>query len=242
MEVMKENPLLKSFGAGLFFTFALFATAANADILLETGGTIASREAFDAATFIPDVGGYGQTAAGEFLLDNGTIPNGSGRTVSGGNIAGGWEVFQPFDVPEPGWVVETIGVDGWRVQDPLGLGMLGRLHPDNGAGFADENIVLGSNDYFLSTDPFNSNWRDEVIEVTLEPGRYWMHWSDNGDPNHWSAIFLGTSGLGSTSRSGGNLFPAGPTALRIAGELVPEPGCLTLMVIGALTVGARRRK
>ena len=37
-----------------------------------------------------------------FLLDNGSLPTGSGRTVSGGNIAGGWTVFQPFEVTGPG--------------------------------------------------------------------------------------------------------------------------------------------
>lgn len=57
---------------------------------------------------------------GGFLLDNGSMANGSGRTVSGGNIAGGFTVFQPFTVPAPGWNVTTIGTDGWNVEDPAG--------------------------------------------------------------------------------------------------------------------------
>ena len=47
-----------------------------------------------------------------YLVDNGSLPIGSGRTVSGPNIAGGWTVFQPFTVTEAaGWHVDTIGGD-----------------------------------------------------------------------------------------------------------------------------------
>ncbi len=108
--------------------------------------------------------GIGTTApptatAGGFLLDNGSNPNGSGRTVSGGNIAGGWTVFQPFTVPAPGWNVTTIGVDGWNVLDPLGQGMLGTLLPDDGSEVPDEANPIASAVYHLAGDPFNSNWQ-----------------------------------------------------------------------------------
>ena len=179
---------------------------------------------------------------GAFLLDNGSFPDGSGRTVSGGNISGGWTVFQPFLVTGPGWNVTTIGVDGWNVLDPQGLGMLGTLLPD-AAGTPDEGNPIASNTYSLATDPFNSNWRDEAFNVVLTPGMYWMMWEDNGDADHWSAIFNAPQGLASFSRTdAGSIFGSGPTALRIAGEEVPAPGALGLFVIGLGMTRRRRRR
>ena len=178
---------------------------------------------------------------GEFLLDNGSLANGSGRTVSGGNIAGGFTVFQPFEVTGPGWNVTTIGVDGWTVLDPQGLGMLGTLLPD-ADGDPDEGNPIASSVYNLTDDPFNPNWQDESFDVTLTPGIYWMKWEDNGDEGYWSAIFHAPQGLNSFSRNdAGDIFGSGPTALRIAGEEVPAPGVLGLFVIG-LGIARRRRR
>ena len=176
-----------------------------------------------------------------FLLDNGSLPTGSGRTVSGGNIAGGWTVFQPFEVTGPGWNVTTIGVDGWLVLDPLGFGMLGTLLPDDN-GDPDEANPIASTVYHLATDPFNPNWQDESFDVTLTPGMYWMMWGDNGDPGFWSAVFSAPQGLNSFSRNdAGNIFGSGPTALRIAGTEVPAPGGFGLLVV-ALGMARRRRR
>ena len=181
------------------------------------------------------------TFAGDFLLDNGSLANGSGRTVSGGNIAGGWTVFQPFEVTGPGWNVTTIGVDGWNVLDPLGFGMLGSLLPDDN-GDPDEANPIASTVYHLATDPFNPNWQDESFDVTLLPGIYWMKWEDNGDPGFWAAIFNAPQGLNSFSRNdAGGIFGSGPTALRIAGEEIPGPGVLGLFVIGFGMARRRRR-
>jgi hypothetical protein len=179
--------------------------------------------------------------ASEWLLDNDSIAQGSGRTVSGPNIASGWTVFQPFTVPEPGWDIETIGVDGWNVQDPLGYGMLGTLLPDTGANYPDESNPIASAVYYLGTDAFSQNWRDQSFDLTLQPGHYWMMWTDNGDANHWSAVFPGVSGENSFSRrtSDGAEFASNPTALRIFGTEVPEPGTICLLLLGA---GLLRRK
>jgi len=187
-------------------------------------------------------GNPGQYSPEGFLLDNGSIPNGSGRTVSGGGIAGGWTVFQPFTVPAPGWNVTTIGTDGWNVQDPQGRGMRGTLLPDQ-AGQPNEGSPISTAVYFLGTDPFNSNWRDQPHNVALGAGRYWMKWEDVGDPLHWSAIFLGLQGEASFSRNdAGNIFPAGATALRIDGSVIPEPMTLALFALGLGALGRRRAR
>ncbi len=210
----------------------LATSRAQADTLYDnTGGSIFSGAIFDGTILFGN----------DFLLDNGSFANGSGRTVSGPNIAGGWTVFQPFEVTGPGWNVTTIGVDGWRVLDPLGLGMLGTLLPDSD-GDPDEGNPIASNTFFLATDPYNSNWRDEAFDVTLTPGIYWMKWEDNGDPGHHSAIFNAPQGLDSFSRrDNGNEFSSGPTALRIAGEEIPAPGVLGLFAIGLGKARRRRR-
>lgn len=210
----------------------LATSRAHADTLFDsTGSSIFTGAIFDGTVLF----GNG------FLLDNGSFPTGSGRTVSGGNIAGGWTVFQPFEVTGPGWNVTTIGVDGWRVLDPMGLGMLGTLLPDSD-GDPDEANPIASSTFFLATDAFNSNWRDESFDVTLAPGIYWMRWEDNGDPGFWSAIFNAPQGLDSFSRrDDGNIFPSGPTALRIAGTEVPAPGAFALFALG-LGMARRRRR
>ena len=208
-------------------------SGARADSLFDnTGGSV-----FDGW----NIGGV-PLQTGDFLLNNGSIPDGSGRTVSGSNIAGGWTLFQPFVVTGPGWNVTTIGVDGWNILNPLGFGMLGTLLPDDN-GDPDEANPIASAVYQLATDSVNSNWRDESFDVTLTPGTYWMMWEDNGDANYWSAVFHATSGLDSYSRrDDGNEFPDGPTALRIAGEEVPAPGAIGLFVIALGAAGRRRRR
>lgn len=228
---MQMLDMAKVLGCLVMVSMIGIATPAQADTIGPNGDTFA------------DGGPNGNGplySPGVWLFDSGSTANGSGRTVSGTGVAGGWEVFQPFEVPAPGWIVETIGTDGWLVQDPLGQGMLGRLHPDDGAGNPNEAVTLGSGVYYLGNDPWNPNWRDQPIAVTLDPGTYWMHWSDNGDPDHWSAIFQAPTGLNSFSRSGGSIYPSGPTALRVYGDVVPEPSSLALLCLGGLALVRRR--
>jgi len=185
----------------------------------------------------------GSAQAG-FLLDYGSPgPYNSGRTVSGNNIAGGWTVFQPFTVTDAaGWSVTTIGVDGWEVQDPLGLGMRGTILPSNG-GVPDEGNPIASAQYQLLPNDGTSNWVDVAFNIILPQGNYFMRWDDANDPDHWSAIFPGASGPGSFSRreSDGALFNAGVTALRIDGTIAPTPGALALLGLAGLA-GRRRRR
>ncbi len=184
------------------------------------------------------------TAQAGFLLDYGSPgPYNSGRTVSGNDIAGGWTVFQPFTVTDAaGWNINTIGVDGWEVLDPMGLGMRGTILPSNG-GNPDEGNPIASQQFQLFPNDGTSNWVDVVFNVILPQGDYFMRWDDANDAGHWSAIFAGANGPGSFSRreSDGQLFQAGVTALRIDGSIAPAPGALALIGIAGV-VGKRRRR
>jgi hypothetical protein len=178
----------------------------------------------------------------DLLMTNGSIAQGSGRTVSGGNIAGGWTVFQPFTITDgAGWNVDTIGVDGWLVQDPMGLHMTGVLMPDDGAGNPDEaNPIAHEVFNMTNTNAYASVWVDVTFDLYLAAGRYWMMWEDTGDPNYWAAIYPGTQGENSFSRNdAGNVYPADPTALRIYGT-IPGPGALALLALAGLA--SRRRR
>jgi len=176
------------------------------------------------------------------LLNNGSLPVGSGRTVSGGNIAGGWTVFQPFTIDDgEGWYVDTIGVDGWLIQDPMALHMTGVLMPDDGFGNPDEaNPIAHQVFNMTNTNAYASVWVDVAFDLYLPMGRYWMMWEDTGDPNYWAAIYMAPKGENSFSRNdAGSIYPADPTALRIHGT-IPGPGALALLGLAGL-VSRRRR-
>jgi hypothetical protein len=65
-------------------------------------------------------------------------------------------------------------------------------------------------------------------------------WEDTGDPNFWAAIYPAPQGENSFSRNdAGNVYPSGPTALRIYG-VIPGPGALALLALAGL-VSRRRR-
>ena len=215
------------------FSFALAASAATT--LTLDGGTVAGG-------VVDQFIDTGPMPAGVLLLDNGSIPNGSGRTVSGINTAGGWTVYQKFNVPAPGWNVTSVGVDGWEVVDPGGVDQTGTICKDNGANTADCSSPYGSASHTLGSDPFSSNWSYGAYNVDLPAGDYWYR-SSADDAAYWGAIFLGTSGLGSYSvqTSTGGRFDTGPTALRIEGEILPEPASLGLLALGGLAALRRRR-
>lgn len=178
----------------------------------------------------------------DLLLNNGSLPVGSGRTVSGSGIAGGWTVFQPFTITDSaGWNVETIGTDGWLIQDPLGLHMTGVLMPDDGAGNPDEGNPLAHEVFNMTNGNANqSAWVDVAFDMHLSAGRYWLMLEDTGDANYWAAIYSAPNGENSFSRNdAGNVYPADPVALRIYGT-IPGPGALALLALAGLA--SRRRR
>lgn len=180
-----------------------------------------------------------------FLLNQPASGFGSGRTISGRNVAQGWIVFQAFDVPAPGWNVTTIGMDGWTVQDPGQVGFTGTLFPDDGTGTApNETAPIGSAVYFQSGDAQSSHWVDRPFNVTLLPGRYWMRWSANDD-NHWSAIYHSNLGIPSWSRrisDGARFNSSQATTLRIDGSVIPEPATVIALATGVSLLALRRKR
>jgi len=174
------------------------------------------------------------TMAGDFLLDQGTQPVGSGRTVG---TDSDWRVFQPFDVTDDaGWRVTAIQLDGWRV---TGTGEMEVTIRDE----ADGNTLATTFITFTNEDSRQSQWESGAVDVVLPGNERFVVQIEAVDPfDTWNAIFLGTSGLDSFSRNNsGGEFPAGPIALRLEGTVVPAPGALALLGIAGLATRRRRR-
>ncbi len=173
------------------------------------------------------LGGAGELTAGVvggLLMDNGCIGNGSGWSVSGTNGPfGGFTQFQRFTVPDPGWNINAIGVEGHITINPNGTGMLGSVWPDDGTGTGPDKsgAALKTALYFLANDPFScENWQDESTSICLEPGDYWFQWDDDDDRDYIASAKNGTSGGPAYSRRNSDLkeFPHGPLAVRIFGS------------------------
>ncbi len=184
-------------------------------------------------------------AQAELLLNYGSQANGLGRPVAGVNIFGGLFIIQQFSVVGSDWHVDTIGTDGYVLQDPLGQGMRGTLFTETGYGTPDWLNPIGSAVYHLGSDPYSSNWRDEEFDIVLQEGNYWMLWSHNGDPSYAAILFNGESGPPAYSKqrtsTGFNCYPSEYSSpLRIYGSAVPGPASLTLLALGILSSRKRR--
>lgn len=160
-------------------------------------------------------------ARAEVLLDNGSIVGG-GRTVSGN-----WTIFQPFEVPAPGWHVTSVGVDGFYSNDPAGSGMLGSILKDDGTGTPDEAQPVAEAVFHMGlfTSPASSQWRYVDFDIDLLPGTYYLRWSDNDQLSYFGSVWRAPQGENSFSRreDNGQIFPSDPTALRIEGGLLGAP-------------------
>jgi hypothetical protein len=181
--------------------------------------------------------------AGDYLLDNGVSPPyNSGWAVSGANMAfGGFTQFQKFTVTDAeGWDITTIGVDGFYTLDPAGLGFTGTVLPDVG-GAPDEDNPVASAVYFLGQDINNSDWRDVEFDIILAQGDYWFR-AEANDADYSGTWRNGLTGDTAFSRrnSDGAEFTHSPLAFRIAGEVVPEPSAIALLLLGAGTLLRRR--
>ena len=162
-----------------------------------------------------------------FLLDQGSDPVPSSRTVGGptSNPGSQFEVFQPFDVAGGGWSIGRLGLDGWTANYGNGAGFTATFLPDDGSGtFPDEGAPIDSVVLNFRFDPDTVNWVCADLQLTLGPGRYWLRLTSADMPTYHGAANVGTSGLGSISRSGlGNTFPSGPIALRLVEATCPPP-------------------
>jgi hypothetical protein len=164
-----------------------------------------------------------------FHLDQGSNPVASSRTIGGPTASPGsqFEVFQPFDVAAGGWTINTIQLDGWTSNYGDGSGFTATLFPDNGLGtFANESSPIAARVYNFRFDPDRTVWVEEMWQQPLAAGRYWLRLSATTPPTYHGAVNIGTSGLGSISRSGlGNLFPSSPIAMRITDNAPPVAYC-----------------
>jgi hypothetical protein len=196
--------------------------SATAQVQIDTvsGQVIADRPAVTAPGSGPG------PLRGEFLVDNGSVPGG-GWSVSGWEQEYAFTQFQALTVGDAeGWNVTTIGIDGNSWDDPDGMGIIGTLLPDID-GEPDEDHPVASATYFLSDDPFHSNWRDEEFNIALAQGSYWFRIAAGG-PHLEAMIFDGVSGEGAFTRRGDGLETQhGPLAFRVAGTVSePCPGDL----------------
>ncbi|MHC4305094.1 MAG: hypothetical protein ACYTFF_01380 [Planctomycetota bacterium] len=217
---MQSNFFVATAAVGL----CLFAAPAWGQTTYEDGSTIAAGGPIDVET------NHATFALGGVLMNNGCIGDGSGWSVSGTNGPfGGFTQFQRFTVPDPGWDISAIGIEGHLFSDPAGVGLLGRVWPDDGTGTGpdESDTPLVTALYFLASDPFScENWQDESAPICLEPGDYWFQYDDNNDANYQASAKNGTSGGPAFSRRNSDQaeFPHGPLALRIFGA---EQACIS---------------
>ena len=190
------------------------------------GNSIPDRNDIDSGTSldcngngIPDECENDPCAAPSYVLDQGSDPETSGRTVSGDPGSAGFEVFQPFDLAET-VTLERIELDGWTVTYEPG-GFVATLFPDDGTGtFADESSPIEAAAFQWRFSGSTVVWVGREFSASLDPGRYWLRLTAT-DPSYDGVAHVGLSGLPSKSRrnSDGQIFQASQSiALRIVGD------------------------
>jgi hypothetical protein len=174
-----------------------------------------------------------------YLLEQQAYSYSIGYTI--GDPTGHFQVFQPFEVTAQ-WNVDTIGIDGFLVNDPANSGAFVRLLRDDGFGQPDETTNLGQKRFDLSPTGGSQHWVDRPFNVVLDPGRYWIRVSP-GNNTYWGAIYNSNVGQHGFSRSSeGQVFNNDfATVLRIDGTAVPEPATWMLFGAGLLVLMRRRR-
>ncbi len=179
-----------------------------------------------------------------YLLDQGLDTCAAGRSLGGTAPGTGWIVFQPYDVPQGGWRIGSVSVNGvtWNY-NPGGFTVT--IFPDNGTEYPDESQALGAGDFLFR---FGPTWVSEPISVALPEGRHWLRLSANA--TYVASVYVGTSGLQSFSRSnlGNDFFDQPPIALRIeAGADIPAASewgivVMTLLFLTSGTLVFRKRR
>ena len=151
-----------------------------------------------------------------FLLDQDSdAASFNGRALG---VPSEWQIFQPFEVPEEGWTIGEIGLDGYTANYADGSGLTARIFPDDGSGERpDETKELASAVLNLRFNTNFQNWVYAPVDATLEGGLYWVRLEANNPTVYSGSINHGFIGLLSKSRgSSGNFTQAAPPiALRL---------------------------
>jgi hypothetical protein len=205
---------------GLAFNVDIFPPIADCN-----GNEVPDRDDID-SEFSDDCNGNGipdeceddPCAPEVYLVDHGSDPESSGRSVSG-DPATGYEVFQPFDLTEEK-TLRRIDLDGWTVNYHL-QGFSATILPDDGTGtFPDEAAPIETIDFQWRFSGTTTVWVGRTYTATLGAGRYWIRLTAS-DPDYDAVAHVGVSGLPSLSRrnSDGEVFEASRSiALRVVAD------------------------
>ncbi len=104
--------------------------------------------------------------------------------------------YQSFEVTDAeGWTISSMGLWSGLVQDPNGVGMLGRILADN-AGAPDESTVLAEEIWTITGDLYGKTMDYQAYDIFLPQGTYWIHCLTAGEvTDYYSAVIGGgTSG------------------------------------------------
>lgn len=171
---------------------------------------------------IPDECEDDPCAPVEFVVDHGSDPAQTHRTLSGDPV-NGFEIFQPFDVTTGTIHLTRLDLDGYTViYEPQGF--RATVFPDDGTGtFPDETQALGGVDFQYRFSTNTSAWESRPLSLSLAAGRYWVRLTAY-DESYDGAACTGTSGLPSLSRkSNGVIYNSSYSiALRLRAEETAE--------------------
>ncbi|HYE62183.1 MAG TPA: hypothetical protein VD997_09315 [Phycisphaerales bacterium] len=160
-----------------------------------------------------------------FLLNHGaSLSSGQGRALGRPSQ---WQVFQPFDVTAT-WRIGEIGIDGHTSNYVVENEVLVAVFPENPVtSRPDETSApLATTSLTLRFSPWFESWAYAPLNVTLEPGRYWVRLVAEDPINFAASIHHGASGLQSRSRGTSGNFTSlqSPIAMRLVQTNAPVCG------------------
>ncbi len=149
----------------------------------------------------------------EILFDTDWDRPSEGHVVG---TAAGWELFQALYVPEGGWSIAEIGIDGFTTRIGQNLGLSISIHPSKpGVLLPDDSVTLATGGPIrLQFSTTTETWQYTPVEIRLSKGVYWLRVRAN-EPD--SSVKL-RYGFGAPSRrrtAGGDFELSRAIALRL---------------------------